>query len=102
MGPPPRRVRRSSTIVHGSDLGDVLGSLGEPLVVGLVGTRHMDAIADTVIEFGDLVAIPDAWLRGLPVHDLQRRANVASRILTAHSAAPLRHYVGGDRAALPF
>jgi hypothetical protein len=102
---PHDRVRRCSTVVHPSDLADALGPLGYPLVVGLVGTRDMAVVADQVLAFADLVAIPGCWLRGVPRSDLQRRAEVAARILTAHRADPLRHYLGresSDLAALPF
>lgn len=102
---PRDRVRRCATLVHPSDLADVVGSLGAPLVVGLVGTRHMDLVAGQVLDFADLVAIPDAWLRQVPRSDLHRRAEVAARILTAHRADPLRHYYGresSDLSALPF
>lgn len=97
---PRDRVRRCSTVIHPSDLAEALGALGHPLVVGLVGTRHMDVVAGQVLEFADLVAIPDPWLRRLPAGDLQRRAEVASRILTAHRADPLRHYLGRESSAL--
>ena len=102
---PRDRVRRCSTLVHASDLADVLGSVGAPLVVGLVGTRHMELVAGQVLDFADLVAIPDAWLRLIPRGDLHRRAEVAAGILTAHRADPLRHYYGRESSevsALPF
>ena len=102
---PRDRVRRSSTLIHASDLSDVLGSLGAPLVVGLVGTRHLEFVAGQVLDFADLVAIPDAWLRQVPRGDLHRRAEAAARILTAHRADPLRQYYGresSDLSALPF
>ena len=98
---PRDRVRRCSAIVHASDLAQALGPFGDPLVVGLVGTRQADFVADQVLEFADLVAIPDCWLRLVPRRDLQRRAEVAARILTAHRADPLRHYLGQERAELP-
>lgn len=102
---PRDRVRRCSAVLHASDLPDALGALGTPLVVGLVGTRHLELVAGEVLDFADLVAIPEAWLRQVPRGDLQRRAEVAVRILTAHRADPLRHYLGrerAERAALPF
>lgn len=102
---PRDRVRRCSNVVDASDLADVLGSLGHPLVVGLVGTRHMDLVAGQVLEFADLVAIPDPWLRCRPASDLQQRAEAACRILSAHRADPLRHYHSrrsSDLASLPF
>lgn len=102
---PRDRVRRCSTIVHPSDLAEVLGSLGHPLVVGLVGTRHLEFVAGQVLDFADLVAIPDAWLRQVPRGDLHRRAEVAARILSAHRADPLRQYYGresSELSALPF
>lgn len=102
---PRDRVRRCSTVVDTHDLADALGSLGHPLVVGLVGTRHAEDVAGQVLEFADLVAIPDCWLRRVPRKDLQRRAEVAARILTAHGAAPIRLYYGRERSegsALPF
>ncbi len=102
---PRDRVLRCSTLVHASDLADVLGALGAPLVVGLVGTRHAEVVAGQVLEFADLVAIPDAWLRRVPRGDLHRRAEVAAGILAAHRADPLRLYHGrepSDLPALPF
>jgi hypothetical protein len=102
---PRDRVRRCSTLVHASDLADALGSLGDPLIVGLVGTRHLEFVASQVLDFADLVAIPEAWLRQVPRGDIHRRAEVAARILTAHRADPLRHYYGresSDLIALPF
>lgn len=102
---PRDRVRRCSALIHPSDLPDVLGALGGPLVVGLVGTRHADVVAAEVLEFADLVAIPDAWLRGVPRGDLHRRAELAARIVAAHHGEPLRHYYGresSESSALPF
>lgn len=102
---PRDRVRRFSVIVHASDLAEAVGPLGDPLVVGLVGTRQMDFVAEQVLAFADLVAIPSCWLRRVPRRDLQRRAEVAASILTAHRTAPLRHYLGRERweqAVLPF
>jgi hypothetical protein len=91
---PRDRLRRSSTVVHPSNLGDVLRPLGDPLLVGLVGTRHMDLVADQVLDFADLVAVPGSWLRRVPKNDIRQRATVAARVLTAHTAEPLRHYCG--------
>jgi hypothetical protein len=102
---PRDRVRRCSTVVHASDLAEVLRSLGAPLVVGLVGTRGAELVAGEVLEFADLVAIPDAWLRQVPRGDIHRRAEVAARIVTAHRADPLRPYHGRERPgveSLPF
>lgn len=102
---PRDRVLRCSTVLDASDLSDALGSLDAPLVVGLVGTRHMELVAGQVLGFADLVAIPDAWLRQVPRGDLHRRAEVAVRILTAHRAGRLRQYYGresSDLSALPF
>lgn len=102
---PRDRVRRSSSLVHGSDLAEVLGSLGGPLLVALVGTRHSEVVAREVLEFADLVAIPDAWLRRIPRTDLHRRAEIAAGIVTAHRADPLRLFHGresSERWALPF
>lgn len=102
---PRDRLRRCSTLVDASDLAGVLGSLGAPLVVGLVGTRHAEVVAEQVLAFADVVAIPDAWLRQVPRGDLHRRAEVAARILTAHRTDPLRPYYGreaSEASALPF
>ncbi len=102
---PRDRVRRWSALVDASDLAGVLGSLGAPLVVGLVGTRHAELVAGEVLEFADLVAIPDAWLRQVPRGELNRRAELAARIVTAHRGDPLRHYYGREPSAsssLPF
>lgn len=102
---PRDRVRRCATTIDAGDLADVLGPLGHPLVVGLVGTRHAELVADQVLGFADLVAIPDAWLRRVRRTDLQQRAEVAVRILTAQRADPLRVYYGResqDLLALPF
>ncbi len=98
---PRDRIRRCSAVVPACDLAQVLGPFGDPLVVGLVGTRQADFVAGQVLEFADLVAIPDCWLRRVPRRDLQRRAEVAARIITAHRTNPLRHYLGRERAELP-
>ncbi len=98
---PRDRLRRCSTLVDPSDLAEVLGPLGHPLVVGLVGTRHTELVADQVLDFADLVAIPASWLRRVPRRDLRRRATVAARILTAHRADPLRDFLGRETAAVP-
>lgn len=91
---PRDRLRRSSTLVHPSDLADILRPLGDPLVVGLVGTRDIEFVADQVLDFADMVAVPTSWLRQVPRRDVRQRALVAARILTAHRAGPLRHYFG--------
>ncbi len=102
---PRDRLRRCSTLVDPSDVAGVLGPLGHPLVVVLVGTRHTELVADQVLDFADLVAIPASWLRRVPRSDLRQRATVAARIVTAHRADPLRDYFGRDTIAageLPF
>ncbi len=102
---PRDRLRRCSTLVHSSDLADVLRPLGDPLLVGLVGTGSTDLVANEVLEFADLIAIPGPWLRRVPKSDVRQRATVAARILTAHRADPLRDYHGRpslDQQDLPF
>jgi hypothetical protein len=102
---PRDRLRRSSTVVHASDVADVLRPLGDPLVVGLVGTRHAELVADQVLGFADFVAVPGPWLRRVPTSDIKQRALIAARILTAHRADPLRYYFGQpsiDGQELPF
>ena len=102
---PRDRVRRCSVLVHPSDLRQAVGALDAPLLVGLVGTRHMEVVADAVLDVADLVAIPEAWVRQVPRGDLHRRAEVASRIVAAHRADPLRHYHGREASkpsVLPF
>ncbi len=98
---PRDRLRRCSTLIDPSDLAEVLGPLGHPLVVGLVGTRHAELVADQVLDFADLVAIPASWLRRVPRTDLRQRATVAAQVLTAHRAAPLRDYLGREGSTLP-
>jgi hypothetical protein len=91
---PKGRLRRSSTLVHRADLGDLLRPLGHPLVVGTVGTRHAEIVAGQVLDFADLMAVPLARLRAVPPNDVQRQATVTARILTAQCRDPLRHYLG--------
>jgi hypothetical protein len=98
---PRDRVRRCSAVVQACDLAEALGPFGDPLVVGLVGTRQEDFVAGQVLAFADLVAIPVCWLRRVPRSDLQRRAELAARILTAHRTDPLRHYLGREHSELP-
>ena len=102
---PRDRIRRSSTIVHPADIADVLRPIGDPLVVALIGTRDADAIANQVLEFADLIAIPEAWLRRVPKRDVGARAAVAARIVSAHRKAPVRHYIGREhpqQSVFPF
>ena len=103
---PRDRLRRSSTLVHPTDLAEVLRPLGHPLVVGLVGARNTHIVLGTVLAFADLIAIPEAWLRGVPRGDVRARAHAAARLVAAHREAPLTHYRAAESARhrddLPF
>ncbi len=102
---PRDRLRRSTSVVLPSDLDDVLRALGDPLMIVLLGTRHIDLVADQVLDFADLIAIPQAWLRRVPKRDLLARARVASHIAAAHRKGPVHHYLSKDndyQNQLPF
>jgi hypothetical protein len=102
---PRDRLRRSSTLVHPEDLAPALQPLGDPLVVGLVGTRHADLVLERVCPFADLVAIPRAWVRHVPRTDLRAQAQAAARIVAAHRERPVRLYGAQEfpgREVLPF
>lgn len=102
---PRDRLRRSTAIVQPEDLADALRPLGYPLVVVLVGTRDAHFVADQVLEFADLIAIPAAWMRRVPKRDLHARALVASRIAGAQRQAPVHHYLSREddhQERLPF
>ena len=102
---PRDRLRRSSTLVQACDLADVLRSTGHPLVVGLVGTRHAEVVAEEVLDFAELVSIPEAWLRRVPRGDVRARAEAAARIVSAHRKGPVLHYLPYEyqnQEALPF
>ena len=102
---PRDRLRRSTSVVHPADLREALMPLGYPLVVVLVGTRDLDMVADQILDFADLIAIPTAWLRRVPRRDLQARALVASRIAGAQRQGPVHHYLAKEhdhQERLPF
>jgi hypothetical protein len=102
---PRDRLRRSTTLIHPADLGEALQPLGHPLVVVMLGTRLLDSVADQVLPFADLIAIPEAWLRRVPKRDLPTRALVASRIASAHRKGPVIHCLAAEhdgRLLLPF
>lgn len=88
---PRDRLRRSTALIHPADLGDSLRPLGHPLLVVMLGTRLLDTVANQVLDFADLVAIPEAWLRRVPKRDLHARALVAARIASAHRKGPVIH-----------
>jgi len=102
---PRDRLRRSTSVVHPADLRDALRPLGYPLVVVLLGTRQVDMVADQVLDFADLIAIPRAWVRRVPQRDLRASALVASRIASAQRKAPVHHYLAREhdhQESLPF
>jgi len=102
---PRDRLRRSTSLVHPADLRDALMPLGYPLVVVLLGTRQEDMVADQVLEFADLIAIPLTWVRSVPKYDLFARARAASRIASAQRKGPVHHYMSRERdyqEQLPF
>lgn len=93
---PRQRLRSCSEILHPVDVGEAVGSLGDPVTTVLVGRRHADMIADAILDVSGLVVVPDVWLRGLPPHALSRRAEVALRAATAHLAGSVRHLPRAD------
>jgi len=102
---PRDRLRRSTAILHPADLGDALRPLGHPLLVVMLGTRLLDSVAEQVLDFADLIAIPEAWLRRVPKCDLHSRALVAARIASAHRKGPVIHCLTSDpdaRDPIPF
>ena len=93
---PRDRLRRSTSVVLPSDIDHVLQALGDPLMVVLLGTRHTDMVANQVLHFADLVAIPQAWVRRIPKRHLYARALVATRIAAAHRRSPVQHYLSKE------
>ena len=79
-------------LLHPSDLCDAVGSLGGPLTTVLVGRREADVVASAVLPLGDLVVVPDAWVRGVPAQAFSRRAQVALRAATAHVAGAVQRH----------
>lgn len=88
---PRQRLRSCSAILHPADLRDAVGSLGEPVTAVLVGRRNVDAVAAAILPVGDLVVVPDVWVRGVPAHALSRRAETALRAARAHLAGSVQH-----------
>lgn len=102
---PRDRLRCSTSVIHPADLREALMPLGYPLFVLLVSTRDPDLVADQIIDFADLIAIPTAWLRREPKRDLHARALVASRIAGAQRQGPVHHYLAREhdyQERLPF
>lgn len=100
---PRQRLRTCTEILHPSDVGDALRSLGDPLSVVLIGRARADAVSDAVLEIADLFIVPDAWLRRVPRAALSARAELAVRIASAHRVAIVEHRLPRERqVALPF
>lgn len=100
---PRQRLRASSMIVDASDLEMVVRSLGDPVVVVLVGRRRADEVSAAVLDIADLVIVPDAWVRRVPKRALTARAEVAARIAAAHRVATVEHRERRERQlAFPF
>ncbi len=62
-------------------------------------------VADQVLDFADLIAIPRAWVRRVSKRDLRASALVASRIAAAQRKAPVHHYLSREhdhQEPLPF
>ena len=88
---PRQRLRACSTILHPADLRDAVASLGGPLTTVLIGHRDADLVARALLDLGDLIVVPEAWLRRVPRGALSARAEVALRAASAHLAGAVRH-----------
>ena len=100
---PRQRLRACSRIVDPLDLRDAMRSLGDPLLVVLVGRRGADVVSDAVLEDANLVIGPDAWLRRVPRRALSARAEAAARLATAHHTARIEERLRTDaQLVLPF
>lgn len=100
---PRQRLRACSSIVDPADLANAVRSLGDPVLVVLIGCRAADAVSDAVLDDADLVIIPEAWLRRVPKRALTARAEAAARIATAHYTARIEQRLRRDpQLALPF
>lgn len=100
---PRQRLRACSSIVHPSDLHDAVRSLGDPLLVVLVGRRGAEVVSDAVLDDANLVIVPDAWLRRVPRHALSARAEAAARLATTHRTARIEERLRNDgQLAFPF
>jgi len=93
---PRQRLRACSAILDPADLRDAVGSLGDPLTAVLLGRRYADLVAAAVLAVGDLVVVPDVWVRGVPAHALSRKAELALRAATAHLAGSVQHRSRAD------
>ena len=100
---PRQRLRACSSIVDPFDLRDAVRSLGDPLLVVLVGRRGADVVSDAVLDDANLVIVPDAWLRRVPRRALSARAEAAARLATAHRTARIEERLRNDaQLVLPF
>lgn len=100
---PRQRMRACTSIVHPSDLRDVVCSLADPLLVVLVGRRGADDVSDAVLNDANLVIVPEAWLRRVPRTALSARAEIAARLATTHRNARIEERQRNDtQLALPF
>lgn len=100
---PRQRLRACSSILHPSDLRDTVRSLGDPLLVVLVGRRGADVVSGAVLDDASLVIVPEAWLRRVPRRALSARAEAAARLATTHRTARIEERLRNDtQLALPF
>jgi hypothetical protein len=100
---PRQRLRACSPVIAAFELTDAVRSLGDPLTVVLVGRRHAEAVADAVLRDAELVIVPEAWLRRIPLGALSARAQAAARIATVHRTAVIEHRLRCEpQLALPF
>jgi hypothetical protein len=89
---PRQHLRACSALLHPGDLRDAVGSLGGPITTVLIGRRHAEVVADAVLAAGELVVVPDAWVRGVPAAAFSRRAEVALRAARAHAAGAIQRH----------
>jgi hypothetical protein len=94
---PRDRLRHYTALVAPEDLAATLWPLADPLLVVLVGTRHLDNVTGALQRFADVLGVPEAWLRCVPRRALAQRAQVAARIATAHVRAPLVQHLARNR-----
>lgn len=100
---PRQRMRACTSIVHPSDLRDVVCSLADPLLVVLVGQRGADVVSDAVLHDANLVIVPEPWLRHVPRNARSARAEIAARLATAHRNARIEERLRSDsQLTLPF
>lgn len=68
---------------------EAVRSLPPPRLVAWLGALPWTALSELLLEQTDLCLIPDPWLKHIPSHQLQRRADFTRQLLEVYFGDPI-------------